>query len=253
MGRILVIKTGKTYDAIRERHGCFEDWMAAGLGVGAGDIEVVRVFEGELLPPSLTGVRGILITGSPAMVTDRHPWSEATARWLARQLLEQRQAVPTLGICYGHQLLAHAFGGVVDYNPNGREIGSVDILAETALDDDPLLGALAFPLRANVTHLQSVRVLPPGARRLASSRLEPHQAFSLRGHIWGLQFHPEFSDDIMQSYIELLAPRLQAEGISPQQAAASVGACRGSGEVLRRFAALTEAREASLRAAAVLA
>lgn len=240
MSRFLVIKTGKTWDSIRERHGCFEDWLAAGLGIGRERLQVVSVFDGGLLPAHLDDIAGIVITGSPAMVTERHPWSEAVARWLKFELAERHAHIPVLGICYGHQLIAHAFGGRVDYNPRGREIGTVELRATPHAARDPLLGGIAFPLRAHVTHMQSVLALPPGAVLLASSALEPHHAFRLGDRTWGLQFHPEFTADIMRAYIDVLADRMAGEGLDPDAVRAAVGDASRATAVLRRFAALAD-------------
>lgn len=236
--RFLVVKTGRTYDNIRARHGCFEDWMIAGLGVPSSQVDVVSVFEGGLLPPHLDDIAGVVITGSPAMVTDRQPWSEAVARWLAYELRERQAPVPVVGICYGHQLIAHALGGRVDYNPRGREIGTVTLHGTGALADDPLLGGLDFPLQAHVTHMQSVVELPPGAVLLAHSEQEPHHAFRLGERVWGLQFHPEFNDEIMHAYVELLGERMAGEGLDPEAVRAAIRPAPEAMQVLRRFAAL---------------
>ncbi len=239
--KFLLIKTGKTWDSIRARYGCFEDWLVAGLGVSPADVDVVSVFEGGLLPTHLDDVGSIIITGSPAMVTERLPWSEAVARWLAFELLERKTRVPVLGICYGHQLLAHALGGRVEYNPRGREIGTVEIRATAALADDPLLGAINFPLLAQATHLQSVTGLPPGAIHLASSALEPHHAFRFGETVWGVQFHPEFTADIMRAYLDVLGERMIGEGMDVAGALAGVRDTPAGAVMLRRFAQLARA------------
>ncbi len=239
--KFLLIKTGKTWDSIRARYGCFEDWLVAGLGVSHADVEVVSVFEGGLLPTHLDDVGSIIITGSPTMVTERLPWSEAVARWLAFELLERKTRVPVLGICYGHQLLAHALGGRVEYNPRGREIGTVEIRATAALADDPLLGEINFPLLAQVTHLQSVTELPPGAIHLASSALEPHHAFRFGETVWGVQFHPEFTADIMRAYLDVLGERMIGEGMDVAGALAGVRDTLAGAVMLRRFAQLARA------------
>lgn len=241
MKKLLLIKTGKTWDSIRTRHGCFEDWLVAGLGVSRKEVDVVSVFEGGLLPTHLDTVGGIIITGSPAMVTERLPWSEAVARWLAFELLERKTRVPVLGICYGHQLLAHALGGRVEYNPRGREIGTVEICATAALAGDPLLGEINFPFLAQVTHLQSVSELPPGAIHLASSALEPHHAFRFSETVWGVQFHPEFTADIMRAYLDVLGERMLGEGMDVAGVRAGVRDAPAGVAMLRRFARLAGA------------
>lgn len=194
--KIILLKTGSTHPAIRQRFGDFEDWfMRAWTDC---EVNLINAVTTESLP-SLQGNEGVVITGSPAMVTDQEPWSEQLAQWLAQ---EAHNRVPILGVCYGHQLLAHALGGSVHWHPQGREIGCVDITLESAARQDPLLGILPATFKAQVTHAQSVKTLPPDAVLLAHNDFEPHHAFRVGASTWGVQFHPEFSADIMRAYIE---------------------------------------------------
>ena len=85
---------------------------------------------GEALPDPRS-VRAVVVTGSAAMVTSREPWSERTAAWLCETV---EVKTPVLGICYGHQLLAHALGGRVEDNPQGRHIGTVDVTLTDAAE-----------------------------------------------------------------------------------------------------------------------
>ena len=192
--KIILMKTGSTHPGIRQRFGDFEDWfLQAWTGC---DVTVVNAVTAPELP-ELEGSEGVVITGSPAMVTDREPWSEKLATWLADNA---HGRVPVLGVCYGHQLLAHALGGSVHWHPQGREIGTVDI---TRTDNtDPLLDILPETFTAQVTHAQSVKALPQGATLLARNAFEPHQAFRLGETTWGVQFHPEFSAEVMRAYVE---------------------------------------------------
>lgn len=242
MSRFLIIKTGETYDPIRARYGCFEDWIAAGLGVATDRLDVRQVFTGEALPVTLDGIAGIIITGSSAMVSDREPWSETVAQWLHEHLVVRAERTPTLGICYGHQLLAHAAGGHVDYNPRGREIGTVNLQLTPCAEDDPLFAGLPHTWCAHVTHRQSAIRLPPEAVLLAHSALEPHHAFRLGDRpVWGVQFHPEFTDDIMRAYLEQFGDALRRESLCTDTLANQVGVCAVSTAVLRRFASLVAA------------
>ena len=195
--RFLIIQTGSTLPSVRARHGDFPDWFRRGLGVARDAVEVVRVHAGETPPPA-TAFAGVIVTGSPAMVSERHPWSEATATWLRAAVDVGR---PILGVCYGHQLLAHAIGGHVDYHASGREVGTVEIERLAASADDALFGTLPARFAAHATHQQSVLALPPGAVGLARSAHDPHHAVRYAPRAWGLQFHPEFSAEIMLGYL----------------------------------------------------
>lgn len=124
------------------------------------------------------------------MVSERLPWSEAAAAWLRDAVA---LGLPILGVCYGHQLLAHALGGRVDYHASGREIGTVAIERLPAAADDALLAAAPARFVAHASHQQSVLELPAGAVVLARSAHDPHHAVRYAPRAWGLQFHPEFS------------------------------------------------------------
>ena len=194
--KIILLKTGSTHPGIRQRFGDFEDWFLKAWA--SCDVTVVNAVTATEMP-ALRGDEGIVITGSPAMVTDQEPWSEKLAAWLAREAHGQ---VPVLGVCYGHQLLAHALGGSVHFHPQGREIGTVDISLEAAARHDPLLNILPERFKAQVTHAQSVKALPHDATLLARNAFEPHHAFRIGERTWGVQFHPEVSAEVMRAYIE---------------------------------------------------
>ncbi|WP_375176516.1 glutamine amidotransferase [Marinobacter mobilis] len=235
MTRIAILKTGSTYPALSERYGDFEDWFQAALAGNDSnrlDIHTIHVAEGD--EPGDPGQwDGVIVTGSPALVSERAPWSEVTAQWLAMAVKAGR---PVLGVCYGHQLLAHALGGKVGYHPDGRESGTFLVRLNGKAASDPLMSGLPECFPAQLTHLQSVLELPPGATLLASSDHEPHQAFRYGDHVWGVQFHPEFSAEVMRAYLEVQTPALQKEGLDPQALINAVTATPDAGSLLPRFA-----------------
>lgn len=193
----LIVQTGTTLPALRPRHGDFPAWFRHGMGLARDAVTILRVDEGASLPPP-HACAGVIVTGSGAMVSDRLDWSEATAAWLRAAVAA---GVPVLGVCYGHQLLAHALGGRVDDHPRGREVGTVAIECLPAAATDDLFATAPARFRAHVTHQQSVLALPPGAVVLARSAHDPHQAVRFAPNAWGVQFHPEFSAGIMRLYL----------------------------------------------------
>jgi GMP synthase (glutamine-hydrolysing) len=229
--KLLIVQTGATLAALRQRHGDFPEWFRRGLGLAPEHIAITRVDAHERLPPA-GNFSAAVITGSGAMVSERLDWSERTAQWL---LDAASAGVPMLGVCYGHQLLAHAFGGHVDYNPRGREIGTVDIECLPAAQDDPLLRDAPARFRAHATHLQSVLRPPPGAVVLARSSLDDSQAVRFAPCVWGVQFHPEFNVPHMRGYLRERAAAVQAEGLDAQALTRAVSAAPHARKLLRRF------------------
>ncbi|MBW1882633.1 MAG: glutamine amidotransferase [Deltaproteobacteria bacterium] len=237
---ILVLKTGEAPASVKAEYGDFEEWIARGLECAVEELEVARVYQGDALPAA-SDVGGVIITGSPAMVTERADWSEASARWLGA--LVREDATPVLGLCFGHQLLAHALGGEVGSNPNGREMGTFEVtFVGTAEDGDgqsvdglaPLFERGAFP--GHFSHLEAVLRPPPGARVLARTALDPHSAIEYGPRQWGVQCHPEFDIAILRRYVEARREVLVQEGLDPDAMIESATPTPMISRVMARFA-----------------
>jgi GMP synthase (glutamine-hydrolysing) len=206
MKPILILHTGDVPPDVPHT-GNFDDLflrMADYSRTGAVVVHAVR----EALPEDASAFSGIVVTGSPAMVSDREPWSERCAVWLRGAVLS---GAHVLGVCYGHQLIAHAFGGTVGYHPQGMELGTHDIRLRPEAEGCPLFAGLPGTFRANLAHSQTVLAMPEAARALARSDHDPHQILLYGERAVTFQFHPEFDDAVMQTYVDALA-REGAEG-----------------------------------------
>ena len=230
--QIALIKTGSTIEQIKPVHGDFEDWFAEGMGVL--DLLQIDVYKQQALPPA-ESLAGVVITGSPAMVSAGEDWSERTAEWLEKTV---QKGTPVLGVCYGHQLLAHALGGKAGPNPAGRQIGTVTVELSDGSEDDPLLGYLPRTFAAQTSHSEAVLELPAGAKRLATSPLDNNFAIRYAENVWGLQFHPEFSGIVMSEYIRCRSDAIREEGLNPQQLIDKTTETLEAKSLLRKFVEL---------------
>ena len=225
----LILETGEPVAPLRRR-GSFPHWIRVAAGLSREDAEIIDVR--AVTPSTRRGHAGILVTGSAAMVSDREPWSEATAEWLRDAVAE---GAHVFGICYGHQLIAHALGGEVGDNPAGREMGTVEVSLAEAVSADPLLEDAPTRFLAQSTHLQTVISPPPGAEVLARTAQDAHAMLRFGENAWGVQFHPEFSARHMHGYIRARAPALAAEGRDPSAMQRSIRATPVARGILRQF------------------
>ena len=232
--QIALIKTGCTIEQIKPRHGDFENWFAEGLGVS--DLLQIDVFNQQPLPEP-NSLAGIVITGSPEMVSARLDWSERTAAWLYQAV---QASIPALGVCYGHQLLANALGGRAGPNPAGRQIGTVNVQLLDNYNNDDLMGHLPATFLAQASHSEVVLELPPGAQRLATSPMDDNFSIRYAEKVWGVQFHPEFSSPVMSDYIRYREVALREEGLNPEQLLEGVTDAGEAKSVLKRFADLVQ-------------
>jgi len=238
---ILVIKTGSTIQSLQKKGMDFEDWFTSAMGLSVNDVSICDPTQGEALP-SLVGVSGIVVTGSPAYITDEADWNFIVADY-CRSAIENRK--PILGVCYGHQLLAWAFAGSVGFNPNGREIGSTEVQLTQAAENDPLFSGLPRQLVVQVSHLQSVLRLPENAVLLASNQMDTNHAFRLGELAWGVQFHPEFTAEITKAYILERADAIRQEGIDTDSLLAELRDSSSSTGLLLRFVEIVKQSQTS--------
>ncbi|MFN8607018.1 MAG: gamma-glutamyl-gamma-aminobutyrate hydrolase family protein [Vulcanimicrobiota bacterium] len=151
---------------------------------------------------------GIVITGSAFSTYEELDWIARAEDFLRRQAARQ---VPIYGVCFGHQLLAQAFGGKVERCPNGWELGTTRVeINETGLQD-PLFQGVPGNLTVQQSHADVVTLLPEGAEILAGNTHWGIQAFRLGPRIWGTQFHPEFTSETMAAAVERVSGLLEAD------------------------------------------
>ena len=242
MKTLFIIKTGTTFPAVAQRLGDFDHWTVKTIGPAGIDLEIVDAEHGEALPKE-EECAGVVVTGSHAMVTDNLPWSVKLEKWMNKLLSAQ---VPIFGICYGHQLLAKAAGGQVDFHPQGMEIGTVAVRLRPDSSSDPVFQTLPESFLAHVTHSQSVLQLPKAAIRLAANAYEPNHAFRLGDCAWGVQFHPEYDAPIMRSYIKEQAKKLASTGVDVVPLLHAVSETPLAAQTLRNFCKFTVDRMANI-------
>lgn len=233
----LILQAGEPVTPLR-RHGGFPHWIRVAAGLDADDTVAVDITAEPA--PSAEGFAGALVTGSAAMVSHRHDWSEHAAGWLKDAVAG---GLPVFGICFGHQLLAHALGGRVDDHPQGREMGTIAVEALPAAADDPLFAGVPRAFAAHATHLQTVLEPPPGAVVLARSAHDACQAFRHGDSAWGVQFHPEFSAAHMRGYVHARSDALVAEGHDPRGMSRTISATPHARRLMRRFVAFARSRQ----------
>ncbi len=127
-----------------------------------------------------------------------------------------RRGVPVLGICLGAELLAEAAGGRV--RPCPPEYGYVRVAVEPLAALDPLLGGLPAEVEAFQAHSFAVE-LPPEGIALARSE-HAVQAFRLGERSWGIQFHPEPTFEMLESWLRTIEPVMRRSGVEPAETAA---------------------------------
>jgi len=136
---------------------------------------------GERVP--IQEADGVVLSGSTAGVyeADSRPWIDDQER-LVRELVERE--IPTLGVCFGHQVANAALGGTVEH------VGTTPALVEATLADDPLFDGVG-PI---VVSLHGDTVTEPGENMEVIASADHARVFGTRHRtapLWTVQFHPE--------------------------------------------------------------
>src|SRR5438105_1226397 len=114
---IAILETGRPPRALIETYGTYDAMFRRLLGAGL-EYETYAVCD-HVFPGDPDGINGIVITGSPAGVYEDRPWIGP----LESYLQHAAGKTPMVGVCFGHQVMASAFGGKVIKSPKGRGVG----------------------------------------------------------------------------------------------------------------------------------
>lgn len=209
MKNILLLKAGETALPVQLSAGDYECWFFEVFGFSNQRFTLVRPYLGQALPRRPKDFDALVMTGSPLSAVSPSGWMRRAADYLVEAAA---QGVPILGVCFGHQLLGYAYGSPVIVNPNGREIGTVEIDLTPQGRRDPLFEGVPARFCAQATHEDIVRVLPRGAVPLARNTNTALQAMAIGAHVRGVQFHPELSPAGMRAVIDVRRERLDTEG-----------------------------------------
>lgn len=232
MASLVIIKTGDAFPEVVDQHGDFEQLFTRRLNEALPSGVTLEVWDARLTSTPPDDIVGAVITGSHSMVSEQPSWSEALKPWLQQALADN---LPLLGVCYGHQLMAAAFGGISDYHPAGRESGTHTVRLTQAGQQDPLFRQLPEHFPAHLTHAQSVMQLPHGATILAHNCHDAHQALRYGPRQWSVQFHPEFSSPVMRAYIERQRAALRDQGDDPDRLLDDIRETPDATSLLQRF------------------
>jgi GMP synthase-like glutamine amidotransferase len=179
--------------AAHEEAGLIEE-MADGRAV---PLLTLRTFRGDPLPRTTDGLTAVVAMGGPMSVNDGLPWIAEEKRLLA---LAMAEGLPVLGVCLGAQLMAAALGAAVTRAP-ALEVGFGEVELTREAQGDRLFSAAGATLPVLHWHGENL-ALPEGAVRLAGTPLCPNQAFRWGERAWGLQFHLEATEEMLERWVE---------------------------------------------------
>ena len=149
---------------------------------------------GDVLPSELSRYDGVVVFGGPQSANDDHiPGIRAELDWLEATVLPTE--IPVLGICLGAQQIARVMGASVGPHPDGVvEIGYWEVSPTEAGQS-----FLSRPTMFYQWHSETFEI-PAGAIHLASSGAFPGQAYVYNDRVFGIEFHPEMTRQMIDRW-----------------------------------------------------
>ncbi|RED52024.1 glutamine amidotransferase-related protein [Aestuariispira insulae] len=217
--RIGLLESGRVTSDLVERHGRYADMFKQLFGELDDSLIFVdyAVLDGEL-PGKVDDCDAYIVTGSANGVYERLPWMADLQDFLRSA---HKAGKRLLGICFGHQLIADAFGGQVEKVDRGWAVGLHDYRVHHPLPGMPD-GRESFTVFA--THQDQVVAPPPDALVLAGSDFCPNAVLKIGDHVLTMQCHPEIPHAFAHDLLETRRPRI-GDDLADQAQSTLFGDC----------------------------
>lgn len=176
-----------------EYGGIFVDFVKATL-----PDEEIRVYKTGLgeLPTSIDECDGWIITGSAKSVFQEEEWIKNLGEFV-RDLHKNKKKL--VGLCFGHQLIAHFLGGETQRSNKGWGVG---VRQFEVTSHKPWMTPMISECALIFSHQDQVIKLPSGAELLGQDDFCPNQMYSIENHIFCMQGHPEFTPSFARGRLD---------------------------------------------------
>lgn len=199
MTRLAILETGYPPRSLQPRFGTYASMFESLLG--SERIEAIYDVAHGALPARVEDHAAYLITGSSAGVYDALPWIAA----LRQFLVSARGEAKLVGICFGHQIMAEAFGGRVVKSDKGWGIGLQDYRVDRPACWTDGETCVAVP----VVHQDQVVEQPPHSTRIGGNAFCPIGILAYDDQpAMSVQFHPEFEPAYVDEIIDLIGEEI---------------------------------------------
>ena len=220
---IAILRTDEVLPQFIDSHGDYPEMFSSLLNKAAAENEPpielridcfdTRTFDTSSREfPAVDAYEGYLITGSRNSVYDSEPWIGELADYL-RKVLDAGGRI--VGICFGHQLIAHFFGGSTEPAAAGWTVGVQENRVTTKA---PWMKGEGERMNLLSSHKDQVVSMPEGARLIVTSDCCAIGGFVIGDQVMTLQGHPEFrkaySRDLMTMRRELLGEAVYSAGVA---------------------------------------
>ncbi len=203
--RIGLLQCDHVADNLVELHGDYQDMFSELLHEQDQAIEVaIYDLTSDSFPVDLHACDGYIITGSQFSAYDDIPWIHK-AKKLVVDLYNAK--IPTIGICFGHQLIAESLGGKVK---KAEDKGwGVGVHQWDVKNKKKWMGVAPETFAMRVSHQDQVVAMPEDSQLIAGSDFCPIAGFQVGDYFLTMQGHPEFSSDYSKA---LMSKRIERIG-----------------------------------------
>jgi GMP synthase-like glutamine amidotransferase len=162
-------------------------------------LRTIELEDGEKLPDTLKDIACIIMLGGQMNVYEDeiYPFLKEEDNFIRKALINE---IPMLGICLGAQLIARTCGASVTRAPE-REMGWYQIKLTAEGRRDSIFRGLSNNFQVFQWHEDTFEI-PVDGVLLAQSKKCKNQAFRIGNNVYGLQFHIEVTDDMIESWME---------------------------------------------------